>query len=104
MLHVENQIVKQNSDLQSFEHDLLCAKTHHMTETYFNIDKIKPSQTFKNAQSILVDIIGSNPIVTPDANFINVKRMRFSYESYVLAAFLVTFWLWRQNFVRKTRA
>jgi len=40
----------------------------------------------------------------PAVNFINVLRARFLYESYVLAAFLVTFWLWRQNFVRKKRA
>ncbi len=32
------------------------------------------------------------------------SRARFSYESYVLAAFLIMFWLWRQNFVRKKRA
>ncbi len=38
---------------------------------------------------------------TPIVNFINVLRARFSYKSYILAAFLVTFWLWRQNFIRK---
>ncbi len=28
----------------------------------------------------------------------------FLYKGYVLAAFLVTFWLWHQKFVRKKRA
>jgi hypothetical protein len=40
----------------------------------------------------------------PVVNFINVLRERFSYKSYILAAFLVTFCLWRQNFVQKMRA
>jgi hypothetical protein len=39
--------------------------------------------------------------ISPGVNFINVLRARFSYKSYVLATFLVTFWLWRQNFVQK---
>ncbi len=44
------------------------------------------------------------PFCSTAVNFINILRARFSYESYILAAFLVTFWLWRQNFVRKKRA
>jgi hypothetical protein len=43
-------------------------------------------------------------VVYPGVNFINVLRARFSYECYVLAAFLVTFWLWCQNFVRNKHA
>ncbi len=39
--------------------------------------------------------------LTTVVNFINILRAHFSYKSYVLAAFLVTFWLWRQNFVQK---
>ncbi len=39
--------------------------------------------------------------LTPVVNFINILRARFLYKSYILAAFLVTFWLWRQNFVQK---
>ncbi len=39
--------------------------------------------------------------LTPAVNFINVKHANFLYKRPFLAAFLVTFWLWRQNSYEK---
>jgi hypothetical protein len=39
----------------------------------------------------------------PGVNFINVERTNFSYKYDVLAAFLVTFWLWQKIRTKNAR-
>ncbi len=66
--------------------------------------KVEIFEPFSSFQTSFCKIGEKKRSNTPGVNFINVFSRAFFVQTSLLAAFLITFWLWRQNFVQKTRA